>query len=182
MESTMAQLDQIKVDNGATKSESTVVSSRANALKTPMIQNLRVTNPDAYRLVENNLPDESRQTNAHAHACKACQRVYLQARDRLKRADRDLGETVAMIAASLTTATAVEAVINIAHDKINLSREFLLATFDVYIVVFVLILVWGAFRSRNAICRRAQAEKDVDQAKKGIFQFCPGEQWPKTEE
>lgn len=178
----MEQLNQKTNDNCATKQESTVVSSRANALKTPLIQNLRITHPEAYRLVENHLPDESRQTNANAHACKACQRVYLQARDRLKRADRDLGETVAMIAASLTTTTAVEAVINIAHDKINLSREFLLATFDVYIVAFLLILVWGAFRSRRAIYRRAQAEKEVDQAKKGIFQFCPGEQWPKTEE
>jgi hypothetical protein len=147
-----------------------------------MIQNHQVTHTDIYGLVENDVLEASHPTRANIYACRACQRGYQQARDRLKRADRDLGETVAVVAASLTTATAVEAVINVAHDKIQLSREFLLTAFDIYIATFIVILVWGVIRSWNAIRKRTHAERDVDQAKRGIFQFCPGEQWPKAEE
>jgi hypothetical protein len=47
--------------------------------------------------------------------------------------------------------------------------------------LFLGILVWGIIRARSAIQRRAQAEQDIDQAKKGIFEFCPTNQWPKPD-
>ena len=116
------------------------------------------------------------------HACKASQREYQLARDRLQRAERDLAETAAFIAASLTTVTAIQAVIGIAKDKLELSKEMLQFAFQGYIVVFILIFLFGALRIRSAIRRRTQAEKDVDQTKKGIFEFCDSPQWPKPNE
>ena len=116
------------------------------------------------------------------HACKVSQREYQLARDRLQRAERDLAETAAFIAASLTTVTAIQAVIGIAKDKLELSKEVLQFAFQSYVVVFVLIFVFGALRIRSAIRRRTQAEKDIDQTKKGIFEFCDTPQWPKPEE
>jgi hypothetical protein len=126
--------------------------------------------------------DENQQSKGRMHACKASQRGYQQARDRLRRAERDLGETAAFIAASLTTATAIQAVISVAKDKLELSKDILQLAFQGYIAVFILILLLGSVRVRSAIRRRAQAEKDIDQTKKGIFEFCPTEQWPKPEE
>ena len=119
---------------------------------------------------------------AKIHACKASQREYQLARDRLQRAERDLAETAAFIAASLTTVTAIQAVIGIAKDKLELSKEMLQFAFQGYIVVFILIFLFGALRIRSAIRRRTQAEKDVDQTKKGIFEFCDSPQWPKPNE
>ncbi len=177
----MEQLNQSNGnDRGATSERA--IPSRINVLMTPAIQTRQIPNLNGYRTIENNLPEDTLQTKAGVRACKVYRRSYQEAMDHLKRADRDLGETVAVIAASLTTVTAVEAVINIAHDKIQLSREFLLVTFDAYIAAFLLILLWGTLRSMKAIHRRTQAEQDVDQAKKGIFEFCPGDQWPKTED
>jgi hypothetical protein len=51
--------------------------------------------------------DENLELLAKAHACRSSKRILEQANDRLKRANRDLGETAAFIAASLTTVTAV---------------------------------------------------------------------------
>ncbi|HLF75459.1 MAG TPA: hypothetical protein VI524_13975 [Anaerolineales bacterium] len=127
-------------------------------------------------------PAENHQTKGQMYACKASRRGYQQARDRLRRAERDLGETAAFIAASLTTVTAIQAVISIAHDRLGLSQEILRSAFEAYIAIFLVILVGGALRARNAIRRRAQAEKELDQTKKGIFEFCPTDQWPKLDE
>lgn len=125
---------------------------------------------------------EGQQPIGKVHACRVSQRGFQEARDRLRRANRDLGETAAFIAASLTTVTAVEAVINLATGTEISSKSILRIAFDIYLVLIMLILVWGFFRARNAVRRRMQAEKEIDQAKKGIFEFCPGEQWPKPEE
>ena len=126
--------------------------------------------------------EENQQSIGRIHACKASQRTLRLAGDRLKRANRDLGETAAFILASLTTVTAVEAVINIAVKQIEISQEFLKTAFNSYIAVFILILLWGAFRSGIAIRRRARAEQEIDQAKKCIFEFCHENQWPKEDD
>jgi cytochrome c biogenesis protein CcdA len=122
------------------------------------------------------------QSKGKVHACKASQRGYQQACDRLKRAERDLAETAAFIAGSLTTVTAIQAVISIARDKLELSKEVLQLAFQGYVAVFILIFLLGALRVRSAIRRRTQAEKDIDQTKKGIFEFCPTDQWPRPED
>ena len=126
--------------------------------------------------------EENQKSIGKCHACKASQRTLRLAGDRLKRANRDLGETAAFILASLTTVTAVEAVINMAVKQIEISQEFLKTAFHVYITIFILIFLWGAFRSGVAIHNRARAEREIDQAKKGIFEFCSEEQWSKTDE
>jgi len=126
--------------------------------------------------------DESQPTRGRVHACRVSQRGLQQAHDQLTRANRDLGETAAFIAASLTTITAVEAVINIAIDKIGLSKDILQVAFNVYLLAFALIFIWGAVRAQSAMHKRARAEREIDQAKKGIFEFCPEDQWPKLEE
>ena len=122
------------------------------------------------------------QTRAESHACKASLRGYQQARDHLKRAERDLAETAAFIAASLTTVTAIQAMITVARDKLELSKEVLQLAFQGYVAVFLLILILGAFRVSHAMHRRSQAERDIDQTRKGIFEFCEPEQWRKAEE
>lgn len=116
------------------------------------------------------------------HACRISQRSFHQAQDRLKRSNRDLGETAAFMLALITTVTAIEAVINIADSKIHMPVEYLQLTFDLYIVLFILILVAGGLRCWGAIRMRSQAEREIDQAKQGIFEFCSGDQWPKSEE
>ena len=126
--------------------------------------------------------DNNHRSKAEDHACKASRRSYEQACDHLKRAERDLAETAAFIAASLTTVTAIQAVISIAKDQLELSREVLQLAFQGYVVVFALIFLLGALRIRSAIHRRTKAEKEIDQTKRGIFDFCPVEQWPKPEE
>jgi hypothetical protein len=124
----------------------------------------------------------SPQTLGTLHACRVSRRSFQLARDRLRRANRDLGETAAFIAASLTTVTAIQAVISIANDKLGLSKEILQVAFNGYIVMLVLIFVLGAFRANSAIRRRARAEREIDQTKKGIFDFCPVDEWLKIEE
>ncbi len=125
---------------------------------------------------ENYLP------KAKFHACKASQRGYQLACDRLKRAERDLAETAAFMAASLTTVTAIQAVVSLARDKLELSKDILQLAFQGYVAVFLLIFLLGAIRIRSAIYRRSQAEKEIDQTKKGIFEFCEPPQWPKPED
>lgn len=117
-----------------------------------------------------------------AHACKASKRALQEAKDHFRRANRDLGELVAFIAASLTTVTAVEAVINIAVDKIGLSKEILHVAFDGYIVFLAAILILGGLRFAVVMHRRARAEKEIDQAKQLVYKFCPPEEWSKFEE
>ena len=126
--------------------------------------------------------EESQPSKGKLHACKASQRGYQLACDRLKRAERDLAETAAFIAASITTVTAIQAVISLAKDKLDLSTEVLQLAFQSYVALFILILLLGALRVRSAIQRRTQAEKEIDQTKKGIFEFCPTDQWPKPED
>lgn len=126
--------------------------------------------------------EENQPSKGKLHACNASQRGYQLACDRLRRAERDLAETAAFIAASLTTVTAIQAVISVAKEKLELSKEVLQMAFQGYVVIFLLIFLFGALRIRSAIHRRTQAEKDIDQTKKGIFEFCPIDQWPKPEE
>lgn len=125
---------------------------------------------------------ENHPPKARLHACQASQREYQLAADRLKRAERDLAETAAFMAASLTTVTAIQAVMSIAKEKLELSREILQWAFQGYVAIFLLIFVLGALRIRGAIQRRSQAEREIDQTKKGIFEFCEPAQWPKPEE
>jgi len=127
-------------------------------------------------------PQEIYLPKAKVHACKASQRGYQFALDRLKRAERDLAETAAFMVASLTTVTAIQAVVSIARDKLELSKEILQFAFQGYVVVFLLIFLFGALRIRSAIRRRSLAEREIDQTKKGIFEFCDPPQWPKPEE
>lgn len=121
-------------------------------------------------------------SKAESHACKASVRGHEQARDHLKRAERDLAETAAFIAASLTTVTAIQAVITIARDKLELSKEILQVAFQGYVAVFLLILLLGTLRATHAIRRRTRAEREIDQTRKGIFEFCDPDQWRKGEE
>lgn len=116
------------------------------------------------------------------HACRASQRTFQQARDRLKRANRDLGETAAFIAATLTSATAIQAVISLAEDKLSLPPSFMQLAFAIYILVIGLLVVIGVLRGAHALHRRKQAERQLDQAKKSIFDFCPVEEWAKAED
>lgn len=126
--------------------------------------------------------DENHQSKGQLHACKASRRAYQQARDHLRRAERDLAETAAFIAASLTTVTAIQAMITVAREKLELSKDVLQLAFQGYVAIFLLIFLLGALRVSQAIRRRTKAEREIDQTKKGIFEFCPMEDWPKTEE
>jgi hypothetical protein len=135
------------------------------------------TNHQAERVLEQSL-----KSRGNVHACRASQRDFQQARDRLKRANRDVGETAAFLAASLTTVTAIQAVISLANKELELSREILQLAFLVYIAVFVLLLVLGTLRVAHALHRRARAEREIDRTKKGIFDFCSVEEWPGIEE
>lgn len=114
--------------------------------------------------------------------CRVSRRNLEQANDHLKRANRDLGETAAFITASLATVTAVEAVINIAVTRINLPIEILRVAFGIYIAVFVLIFLGGAVRAQSALNKRSRAEREIDQAKRSVFQHCLDEPMPKLEE
>lgn len=122
------------------------------------------------------------ETKGNAHACKASWRNYQHALDCFKRAERDLGETVTFIAASLTTVTAVQAGITLAKHELGLSTEILQIAFKSYIAVIILILLIGFVRASSAMRRRTQAERDIDQTKRALFEFCPMDQWPKNEE
>ena len=125
---------------------------------------------------------ENHRSRADSHACRAYQHVYEQARDHLRRAERDLAETAAFIAASLTTVTAIQAVITIANDKLELPMHVLRMAFWGYGGIFLLIFVVGGLRVRTAMRRRTLAEQEMDQAKKGMFVFCPVEPPPAPDE
>ncbi len=121
-------------------------------------------------------------TKGDDHACRASWREYQQARDALKRADRDLGETVGFLVASLTTVTAIQAVITIGLDKLGLPSATLLVAFQAYLAVFLLVLLLGCARATRAMLRRARAEREIDRTKKGVVQFCPIDQWTQLAE
>ena len=125
---------------------------------------------------------ENHRSRADSHACRAYQHVYEQARDHLRRAERDLAETAAFIAASLTTVTAIQAVITLGNDKLELSKNILQMAFQGYVAIFLLIFLLGGVRLRNAMRRRTQAEREMDQAKRGMFVFCPIEPRPQPDE
>lgn len=125
---------------------------------------------------------ENHRSKADGHACRAYQHVHQQALEHLRRAERDLAETAAFMAASLTTATAIQAVITVANDKLELSKNLLQMAFQGYVAIFLLVLVLGGVRVRKALRRRTQAEKEIDQAKKGMFIFCPTEPAPEPAE
>ena len=140
------------------------------------------TNHQAERVAEKFQLEQSLRSKGDVHACRASQRDFQQARDRLKRANRDLGETAAFLVAALTTVTAIQAVISLANKELELSLGILQLAFLVYIVVFVLLLVLGTWRVANALHRRAKAEREIDRTKKGIYDFCPVEEWSRIEE
>jgi cytochrome c biogenesis protein CcdA len=140
------------------------------------------TNHDQIRQPVEMMMDRKQLSKAESHACKASLRRNQEARDHLKRAERDLAETAAFIAASLTTVTAIQAVITVARDKLELSKEILQLAFQGYVAVFLLILLLGALRVSHAIRRRTRAERDIDQTRKGIFEFCDPNQWHMAEE
>lgn len=165
----MEQVNFFKKDNGFEK-----IAGQANAWGSE-VQAFQRSDAKVH-------PNEYQQTVGRLHACRASQREFQQARDRLKRANRDLGETAAFIAATLTTATAVQAVIGFAHDQLGLPREFLQLGFLGYILVIVLIVGFGTLRVASAMYRRKRAERELDRSKKGIFDYCPLEEWPKAEE
>lgn len=124
---------------------------------------------------------QDQPTKAAIHACKASRHAFQQACDHLKRAERDMAETAALIVTSLTTVTAIQAVITIAKGDLELSTEALQLAFLGYTVIFVFIFVLGALRISGAIRRRTKAEREIDQTKRAIFEHCPPDQWPKLE-
>lgn len=140
------------------------------------------TNHQAEQAAEKFQLEQTLKSRGNVHACRVSQRDFQQARDRLNRANRDLGETAAFLVASLTTVTAFQAVISLANKELALSLDVLQLAFLAYIVVFVLLLVLGALRVANALHRRTRAEREIDRTKKGIFDFCSVEEWSKVEE
>ena len=72
--------------------------------------------------------------------------------------------------------------ITVARDKLELSRDILQLAFQGYVAVFLLILLLGTLRVSHAIRRRTLAERDIDQTRKGIFEFCDPNQWNVAEE
>ena len=176
----MEQTNQIKINppSGSIRSFNTGQA----AVWVPERKNNHKGDGSLSRLPENASLKNSLRTLGDIHACRSSQLRFWHARDCLRRANRDLGETAAFVAASLTTVTAIQAVIGIANDKLELSKGILQAAFDGYIVIMILIFVLGAIRANNAFRRRARAEREIDQTKKGIIDFCPIDEWPKIGE
>jgi hypothetical protein len=174
----MEQTNKIRIDPPAANTR----NIDANQADVWVPHRIREIHPNVRKPAEGIRLDENQPPKATIHACKASWRGYELARDRLKRADRDLGETAAFIAASLTTVTAIQAVISIAKEQLELSNQVLQLAFNGYITIFILILLLGSFRARSAMQKRARAERDFDQAKKGILKFCPMDQWPEGKE
>jgi hypothetical protein len=153
-----------------------------SSIKEKMEVEMERTNHDRVRLPAETLTfGQAQGPKAEIYACKASLREYQQARDHLKRAERDLGETAAFIVTSLTTVTAAQAVITFVQDKLALSVKVLQVAFLSYTTIFVLVFVLGALRIGSAIRRRTKAEREIDQMKRGIFDFCPPDQWTKPE-
>ena len=170
----MEQTNQIRINSPATNRS--FDSTRANNWASQKIREKNMGKPVEYIRRE-----ENQQTLGEKHAIRTYRRLYLHACDQFKRADRDLGEIAAFVAASLTTATAIEAVMTVANDKLELSKNVLQEGFYVYIGIFLLILLYGVIRGRKAIQNRSNAEKEIDKAKEGLFRYLPAEQWPENE-
>lgn len=125
--------------------------------------------------------DANHRSKADIRACKTYRQDYEQACDHLRRAERDLAETAAFMAGSLTTVTAVQAVITLARKELELPMDLLQLALLGYVAIFLLILLLGGLRVRNAIRRRTRAEKAIDLAKKGMGEFCPTDPWLKPD-
>lgn len=126
--------------------------------------------------------DQSLDSKGNQFACRDYHRSLEEASDHLRRANRDLGEVAAFIAASLTTVTAVEAVINIADGKIGFPASILQIAFAGYIALLAGIFIVGGLRFAYVMYKRTEAEKEMDNAKQGIYRFCQIDDWPKPEE
>jgi hypothetical protein len=118
---------------------------------------------------------------ARVHACRSSRHAFQQACDHLKRAERDLAETAAFIVASLTTVAAVQAVVAFVQEKLGLSTGVLLLVFLSFLGIFIFVFMLGVLRISSAIRRRTKAEREIDQTKRAIFEFCQEDEWPKPE-
>jgi hypothetical protein len=78
--------------------------------------------------------------------------------------------------------TAIVAVINIAVDRIGLATEILHLAFEMYIGLLAGILILGFLLFAVVLQKRTRAEKEMDRAKKGIYEYCPVEEWSAREE
>ena len=123
------------------------------------------------RFVEKLRSDERMKPPANLVAYRNSKRRLEWASDQIARANRDLGEMAAFIAASLTTVTAVQAVINIAIDRLGLAKEILQIAFNTYLGILIFILVVGSLRFIRIMYRRTRAETEIDRAKQRIYEF-----------
>lgn len=136
----------------------------------------------AERFAEKLRSEERIKSAANPIACRNSQRRLEFANDQLQRANRDLGEVAAFIAAALTTVTAVEAVLNIAIQRLSLPVENFQMAFDGYVGLLLAILFLGSLRFVSVMRKRARAEKEIDLAKRGIYDFCDVKDWLKPKE
>jgi hypothetical protein len=147
-----------------------------------MEQTNQLRSNHAERFTEKLRPDERMKSTANLVAYRNSKRRLEWASDQIARANRDLGEVAAFIAASLTTVTAVQAVINIAIDRIGLPKEILQIAFNAYIGILIFILLVGGLRFVGVMRRRARAEKEIDRAKQRIYEFDDAKDRLKPEE
>jgi len=136
-----------------------------------MEQTNQLRSNHAERFAEKLRSDERTKSTANLVAYRNSKRRLEWASDQIARANRDLGEMAAFIAASLTTVTAVQAVINIAIDRLGLAKEILQIAFNAYIGILIFILLIGSLRFVRIMYRRTRAEKEIDRAKQRIFEF-----------
>ena len=136
-----------------------------------MEQTNQLRSNHAERFAEKLRSDERTKSTAGLVAYRNSKRRLEWASDQIARANRDLGEMAAFIAASLTTVTAVQAVINIAIDRLGLAKEILQIAFNAYIGILIFILLIGSLRFVRIMYRRTRAEKEIDRAKQRIFEF-----------
>jgi hypothetical protein len=147
-----------------------------------MEQTNQLRSNHAERFAEKLRSDERMKSTANLVAYRNSKRRLEWASDQIARANRDLGEVAAFIAASLTTVTAVQAVINIAIDRIGLPKEILEIAFNSYIGILIFILLVGGLRFVGVMRRRARAEKEIDRAKQRIYEFDDAKDRLKPEE
>ena len=136
-----------------------------------MEQTNQLRTNQAERLAEKLRSGERTKSTNSLVAYRNSKRRLEWANDQIARANRDLGEMAAFLAASLTTVTAVQAVINIAIDRIGLAKEILQIAFNTYIGILIFILVVGGLRFIGIMYRRGRAEKEIDRAKQRIYEF-----------
>jgi hypothetical protein len=117
----MEQINQIRKDPSAAHT----MNLLSNQADIRAHNRVREATPNIRKPAEDIGLEINQQSLGNKHARKAYMRLYHHACDQFKRADRDLGETAAFVAASLTTATAIEAVMTVANDKLGLSKDIL---------------------------------------------------------